>query len=324
MIGLPNWLTVALNGTLEAVSRSALRDRAQAISDAYRAGGTSQIIRSDDDALAYAVVRMPATYAALRASLEQAMHIIPAYAPRSILDLGAGPGTATWAAADAWPSVERSTLIDSNARLLALARGLGASGDAPGVETSVMQGDAVTMLAKAPMADVVIASYALTEIAPAALDDILMRLWTLADRLLVIVEPGTVNGFKRILAYRDMLLAQGAQIIAPCSHEGRCPLSDTARWCHFNARLPRSRDHQITKRASVPYEDEKFSCLVAGKGFTGLSTGRRILATPHVSKGGVSFTLCAPERTEERVITRSDKAAYKAAKRYDWGDVIGL
>jgi ribosomal protein RSM22 (predicted rRNA methylase) len=94
MTGLPNWLSVALSGRLEAVSRGALRDRAQTISDTYRAGGTSQIIRSDHDALAYAVVRMPATYAAVRASLAQTMRIIPDFAPRSILDVGAGPGTA--------------------------------------------------------------------------------------------------------------------------------------------------------------------------------------------------------------------------------------
>jgi len=324
MTGLPNWLSVALNGRLEAVSRGALRDRAQTISDTYRAGGTSQIIRSDHDALAYAVVRMPATYAAVRAALAQAMQIIPEFAPRSILDVGAGPGTASWAAADIWPSIARTTLIDSNARLLALARELGASRDAPGFDASLMQGDAVQALSGAPMTDVVMASYALTEIAPAALTGILMQLWKLTGRLLVIVEPGTVNGFKRILAYRDVLLASGAQIIAPCSHERLCPLAESARWCHFSERLPRSRDHQITKSASVPYEDEKFSYLIAGKGFAGSMRGRRILATPNVSKGGVSLTLCAPERTEERVIGRTEKAAYKEAKRYAWGDVIGL
>ncbi|HEY2758883.1 MAG TPA: small ribosomal subunit Rsm22 family protein [Pseudolabrys sp.] len=324
MTGLPNWLSVALNGRLEAVSRGVLRDRAQTISDTYRAGGTSQIIRSDHDALAYAVVRMPATYAAVRASLAQAMQIIPEFAPRSILDVGAGPGTASWAAANAWPSIERTTLIDSNAQLLALARQLGASRDAPGFKGSVIQGDAMEALSGAPMADAVMASYALTEIAPAALIGILAQLWKLTGRLLVLVEPGTVDGFKRILAYRDVLLVSGAQIIAPCSHEGLCPLAESTRWCHFSERLPRSRDHQITKSACVPFEDEKFAYLIAGKGFTSLSRGRRILATPKVSKGGISLTLCAPERAEERVIGRAEKVAYKEAKRYAWGDVIGL
>jgi ribosomal protein RSM22 (predicted rRNA methylase) len=324
MTGLPNWLSGALSGRLEAVSRGALRDSAQTISDTYRAGGTSHIIHSEQDALAYAVVRMPATYAAVRATLAQAMQIVPEFAPRSILDVGAGPGTASWAAGDAWPSIERTTLIDSNARLLALAGQLGASRDAPGFDASVMQGDAIEALNGAPVADVVMASYALTEIVPAALTGILTQLWTLTGRLLVVVEPGTANGFQRILSYRNVLLANSAQIIAPCSHEGLCPLAESARWCHFSERLPRSRDHQITKSASVPYEDEKFAYLIAGKGFPGLSKGRRILATPNVSKGGISLSLCAPERMEERTVSRSDRAAYKAAKRYGWGDVIDL
>jgi ribosomal protein RSM22 (predicted rRNA methylase) len=62
-------------------------------------------IRNDLDALAYAAVRMPATYAAIRASLEAAGEIIPDFAPRSLLDVGADPGTAAWAAQDLWPSI---------------------------------------------------------------------------------------------------------------------------------------------------------------------------------------------------------------------------
>jgi ribosomal protein RSM22 (predicted rRNA methylase) len=138
----------------------------------------------------------------------------------------------------------------------------------------------------------------------------------------VIVEPGTMAGFKRVLQYRDWLLAAGAHLVAPCSHEGNCPLAENARWCHFSARLPRSRDHLFAKGADVPFEDEKFSYLVAGKGFSELARGKRILATPKVNKAGVALTLCAPKLAQERTIARRDKDAYKAAKRCDWGDAI--
>src|SRR5579875_4126665 len=90
-------------------------------------------------------------------------------------------------------------------------------------------------------ADVVMASYALTEIAPCALEELLPRIWALARRLLVIVEPGTVAGHRRILAWRETLLGRSAQLVAPCSHDLRCPLASGSRWCHFSARLPRSR-----------------------------------------------------------------------------------
>ncbi len=324
MTGLPTWISAALKGKLENVSRATLRDSARAISDAYRAGDSSAIIRSELDALAYAIVRMPATYAAIHAALTHTVELIPDFQPWSILDAGAGPGTASWAGIDVWSSVQQTTLIDSNQRLLTLARQLHRAVQHTEVSADIIQGDLSRELGSAPNADVVTAGYALTETAPAALNDILTGLWSRADRLLIIVEPGTVNGFQRILACRDVLVAKGATIVAPCSHQSRCPLEERARWCHFAARLPRSRDHMITKGAHVPFEDEKFAYLVAGKGFADLSKGRRILATPKVSKAGIGLTLCAPNEPEERTIGRRDKEAYKAAKRYDWGDMVDV
>ncbi|MCK9914158.1 small ribosomal subunit Rsm22 family protein [Microbacteriaceae bacterium K1510] len=322
MTALPAFLGAALANKLENVSRAALRGRAKTISETYRSGGGSSVIRTQDDSLAYALVRMPATYAAVRAALTQAIDVVPDFAPRSLLDVGAGPGTASWAAADAWPSLERITLIDSNPRLLDLAEEFRQAPGAPQAGLSAMRGNIADALGQASAADVVMASYVLTEMAIEAAVVSAAALWRLAEKLLVIVEPGTPDGFKRILRYRDLLLAQGASIIAPCSHESICPLSTGDRWCHFSARLPRSRDHLLTKGASVPFEDEKFSYLVAGKGFDERGRGRRILATPRVGKAAISLTLCAPEAPADITIARGDKDAYKAAKRLDWGDAL--
>ena len=317
MSALPGFVSGALHAKLENVSRTDLKARAQRMSDSYRGGGTSAVIRSDLDALAYAIVRMPATYAAVRAALAQTAQIVPDFGPRTLLDVGAGPGTATWAACDAWPSLERATLIDDNSHLLALAQAMQAS-----LDISAQRSAMAAALPDAASADVVLASYVLTELPDASLRATLDRLWDKAERLLVIVEPGTPNGFKRILACRDALIARGAQIVAPCSHEGCCPLADGPRWCHFSARVPRSRDHLLVKDANVPFEDEKFSYLVAGKGFPPLDRGRRILATPKVDKSAVTLTVCTPDVPEQRRVARRDKDDYRMAKRLDWGDAI--
>ena len=319
MSGLPGWLQGALSARLENVSRTALRASAQRISARYRAGGGSDVIASPFDALAYAVVRMPATYAAVDAAVREAAAVVPDVAPRSLLDIGAGPGTATWAACQAWPSLDRAALIDANPHLLALAETFAAA--TPSLALATTRDTIARALGTAAKADVVLASYVLTELGEAAAGP-LQRLWDLTERLLVIVEPGTPEGFTRILACRDVLLTQGARIVAPCSHEGRCPLAADARWCHFAARLPRSRDHLATKDVSVPFEDEKFAYLIVGKAFDALPRGRRVLATPKVDKGGVTLTLCAPGVAEQRRIARGDKEAYRAAKRLDWGDAL--
>lgn len=322
MSGLPAFIGGTLQAKLDHVPRVGLRASAQRMSESYRQGGTSDVIRSDLDALAYAIVRMPATYAAVRAALTQAADIIPDYAPLSLLDIGAGPGTASWAALDAWPSLQKARLIDRNPHLLALAEAFGASAAAPPIELSTTRERLDVAFVDTAAVDVVMASYVLTELGGGTLSATLETVWSRAARLLVIVEPGTTDGFRRILECRDWLLARGAQIVAPCSHEGRCPLATADRWCHFGARLPRSRDHLLTKDASVPFEDEKFSYLVAGKGFGELARGRRVLATPKVGKTGVALTLCAPDAIEERVVARRLKDAYRAAKRLDWGDAV--
>ena len=320
MTALPGWIGAAFDRKLDHVSRAMLRDRAQAISEAYRAGGSSEIIRSETDALAYALVRMPATYAAAGAALEQTAGALPGFAPASLLDVGTGPGTAAWAALAAFPSLTQATLIDRNRHLLALARTLHETPGAPPADIAITPSDLGPALGSLSIADMVLASYALTELPDTAADAALTRLWDLTGHLLLIVEPGTQAGFRRILAYREKLLASGASIAAPCSHHAACPLRDEARWCHFGVRLPRTRDHLLVKDASVPFEDEKFTYLAAVKGMMSAERGKRVLATPHTSKAAITLTLCAPGVAERLTIPKRDKETFRRARRCDWGD----
>src|ERR1700687_556309 len=103
---LPAELKAALDARLQGLSCIDAAGRAALISQTYRDGGGSGAIRSETDALAYALARMPATYAAVTASLNALCEIRPDFDPTTLLDVGAGPGTATWAAAEAFPSLQ--------------------------------------------------------------------------------------------------------------------------------------------------------------------------------------------------------------------------
>ena len=105
-------LLTAIAALLEGASRKDLAMRAARLSAAYRQGGTSAVIGNEADALAYLVTRMPATYAAIRAALRRVTEVLPEFAPASFLDVGAGPGTAAWAARDMWPSIA-VTLVET-------------------------------------------------------------------------------------------------------------------------------------------------------------------------------------------------------------------
>src|ERR1700754_4561972 len=114
---LPPVLKVALDQKAEGLSRNDAAQRSAAISQTYRGGCGSGTIRTEADALAYALARMPATYAAVAACLTALAEARPEFAPESLLDIGAGPGTATWAAAEAFASLGQFTLVDANAAL---------------------------------------------------------------------------------------------------------------------------------------------------------------------------------------------------------------
>src|SRR5437773_3338737 len=160
---LPAELKAALDAKLQGLSRTAAAERASLISQTYRDGGGSGAIRSEADALAYALARMPATYAAVGASLNALREIAPDFTPASLLDVGAGPGTATWAAAEAFPSLQDFTLLDANDALRTLALGL-VTDSFRLRDVSYERGEARAALTSADTADLVVASYMIGEI----------------------------------------------------------------------------------------------------------------------------------------------------------------
>jgi ribosomal protein RSM22 (predicted rRNA methylase) len=319
LASLPPELTAALDLKLEGFSRSEAAAHAARISETYRAGGTSTAIRSEADAIAYAAVRMPATYAALTASFKALQQVVPNLLPDSLIDVGAGPGTATWAAAEAFPALTRFTLIDSNEVLRRLALDL-ARASARFRELTYLHGEARAMLAAAEPADVVIANYVIGEFTDSERGDVGELMWTKTRRTLLIVEPGTPAGYARIMGMRERLIALGAHVAAPCPHDRPCPLAPPD-WCHFTQRLARSRAHKQIKHADVPFEDEKFA-YVALTLSPPPRRFRRLLTQPTFGKGGISAKLCAPDGLVVQQVPRREKTAYAHARRWRWGDAL--
>ena len=316
---LPAELKAALDTKLDGFSRSEAATRAASISQTYRDGGDSTAIRNETDALAYALARMPATYAAVIASLNALREIAPEFAPKTLLDIGAGPGTAAWAAAAVFPSLQDFALIDANDALRALALDL-ASGSARLHDITYRRGEARATLADADPADLVIASYMIGEIGEAerrALSDLM---WTKTGGTLLIVEPGTPAGYGRIIALREQLMAAGAHVAAPCPHDNKCPLQ-APDWCHFTQRLPRLRAHKQVKGAELPFEDEKFSYVALTRAPLAQRPAR-VLAQPLVTKVEVTAKICAPNGLALAKISRRAKADYARARRWRWGDAV--
>jgi len=304
-------LTGAIALLLEGVSRKDLEQRAGRISAAYRDGGTSAGIKSGADALAYLVTRAPATYAATRAVFARMMEAMPGFYPLSLLDVGAGPGTAAWAARDAWPSLGAMTLIEPNAMFRGLAARL-----LP--EAEIVAGD-LGMIK--PRADLVAASYVLAELPEKAAAGTARDLWAAAAQMLVLVEPGTPVGFARIRAARAALIEAGGRVVAPCTHDNVCPMSGSD-WCHFSERLQRSRDHMIAKGARVPFEDERYAYVAVSRVPVEHLAAARIVKPVMEAKPGITLPLCEGSGLRNQFVARRDKDAFRAARKKQWGDLF--
>ncbi|RTL55389.1 MAG: SAM-dependent methyltransferase [Bradyrhizobiaceae bacterium] len=316
---LPAELKAALARKSEGLSQGDAARRAAAISENYRSGGTSKPIASETDALAYALARMPATYAAVTASLNALRDLFPDFCPRSLLDIGAGPGTASWAAAQTFDTLEKFSAIDANVALRALALDLASGTSLSSLDYE--RGDALTALAKAPPSDLVIASYVINELDDARREKLVGLMWEKAGQVLVVVEPGTPDGYQRIVAARAQLIASGAYIIAPCPHDKPCPLTPPD-WCHFSRRLPRSRAHKHLKDADLPFEDERYIYVAASRSPRREHVAR-ILSQPSVTKIAVSAKLCTDAGIRAVAIPRRDKISYAKSRKWNWGDAIG-
>jgi ribosomal protein RSM22 (predicted rRNA methylase) len=322
---LPEALRAAIDRRLKGQGRAGLAQRAQALSEGYRGGrASSALVRGEADALAYALTRTPATYAAARRALEEVLALRPDLAVSSLLDAGAGPGGGGWAAIDALPGLSAVIRLDHSPAFLDLAEDLAAAGPAPLASAARLRADLADPALSPPQADLVLAAYALTEIPAAALPGVVERLWSATRGLFLVVEPGSPEAWRRGLELRTRLIAAGARLVGPCPHEAACPLA-APDWCHFAQRLPRGREHRLAKGGAAPFEDEKFFWLAFERAGP-VSAGRapaRIIAPPRPGKPGVRLRLCQPDgRIENADIPRRDKAAFARARRLGWGETF--
>src|ERR1700761_3048772 len=113
---LPPLLRRNVDRALSGVGLADLAVAAAALSQRYRDEhrGDRPHVRSERDTLAYIAVRLPATYAAVRASFAAVAEQRPDFAPKTLLDVGVGPGTALWAAADCWPDIADAVLLETS------------------------------------------------------------------------------------------------------------------------------------------------------------------------------------------------------------------
>ena len=311
-------LPPALEEALARVGGAGTSRASEKLSARYRdAAESGPVTRTHADVTAYAAARLPATYAAMRVALAELAARAPGFEPASLLDLGAGPGTAIWAAAGVWHRLERATAVEAEPAMTALGQELARAGTPVVAGATWIDGRLPESVPDEP-ADLVTLGYVLAELDEAGQAETLDRAWRRA-KALVVVEPGTPAGHRRVLTARGRLLAAGATLAAPCPHERACPWAGTDEWCHFAVRLPRSSAHRRAKSAELGHEDEKLSYVAVVRD-RAEQANARVLRHPQLRSGHVLLELCRKDGIQHETVSKRDSDRYRRARKISWGE----
>jgi len=352
-IRLPNSLFTALEARLHLVPLATLKAGYKALSRDYRVRTVSEeqrddlaeipleqggrlsggFTRAEARAMGYLAARFPATYAAVAAALKQVPDVALAGC-ESVLDLGAGPGTATWALQERLPGLKTARLLESNAEMLGHAQALAAV--FPDLKVSFHSGDLAQQLRLSAPADLVVLAYVLSELDEAAQAALLKAAWEKARRGLFLLEPGTPETSRRVLSARTQWAGLGGRLIAPCPQSGPCPMDPTRNasamakppakpeWCHFAVRLERRGLHKHVKGGDLGYEDEKFSWVFVSKDASSAPAAPfRLHSDPRRVNRNINLDVCDADGKKRTLFYKRRETSFgvrHAARQLKWGD----
>jgi len=314
---IPQLLETAIENKTKNIKITELKKYAQDLSNKYmkeeRTG--KSLLSKEIEALAYSIMRMPATFGAITTALKYALKLVPDIEINSVLDIGAGTGTAVWAINE-FLNPNKTTCIEREQAMRAVGgKLLKYNNEIKNVEW--IDAD-ITNCEFPKKTDLIIASYMINELKPEERERLIHKLLKIESKLILIIEPGTPEGFKNIKNIQKQVIDEGAYILAPCTAQTICPLPEDD-WCNTTVRIERTKTHKLLKDGDAPYEDEKFSYIAITKGKY-KTENCRILRHPIIEKGKVTLKICDNGKIEQKIITKKDGEIFKQAKKKKCGD----
>ena len=305
--------------TLEGLNLKDINIKAQSdnITNKYRnnLGGMGGILTTPAEVLTYAQVRMMPTFECVK----RVVSGLNLNTCESLLDVGSGTGAgilalcnkhelSTISAIEKEPEMIKLSSFILNKVLEKRVQYINADVVDCDIETSY---------------DIILASFVLNELSLSRQEKLVKKLWAKTNKYLILIDPGKPENFKQMMNIRQLLINDGAKLVAPCKTCKTCPLVEKGDWCHFLARVRRSSVHRQAKQGSLSYEDEKFTYLVFSRTDENIEmNSSRIIRRPQVGKGKITHTLCTQEGIKTRVFSKRDKELYKRAKDCGVGEEI--
>lgn len=322
LLTLPKDLYTAIKGLLATMPAARWVPEAQALSQRYRGdrADTKRLAFGEAQVLGYLALILPATYAQLCGAIKAIAARVPGWQPRTLLDLGSGPGTALWAAAAHWPSLEQMTAWEREPAFIATGKQLARNSENPAIAQAVWEQRDLSQIRSIGQYDLVVLGHVLNELDQPTQVDVVQAAWNMTAGVLLIVEPGTSAAFPVVRAARDMLLPQGARTLAPCAHDRPCPLEHD--WCHFPQRIARPDFQRKARGALSDWEDSKFSYAALARFPAEHAIWGRVIREVESNK---AYAVAKISSTEGIVLDRALKRhreEFRRVKGLEWGDVV--
>ena len=318
---LPDEIEKQIEEKVKNIKLTDLKEYAVNLSNRYmneKRSGQS-LLSEDVEAIVYSIIRMPATYSAVKMAALEAK--CDEKKIDSILDVGAGTGAASFAISEII-DIKKVTCIERENAMQKLGKELmhehSVLKNAEWIDLDIEKDE---MNKKA---DLVVSSYMLNEIREENRIAVVEKLLKATNKILIIIEPGTPAGFNNIRKIQKYAIDNNIKILAPCTGQTYCKLNSDD-WCHSIVRVERNKLHKYLKDGDAPYEDEKFSYIALSKIVDSNEDSiskARILRHPLIEKGKITLKVCLNGEISSIIITKKDKELFKMAKKKSCGECI--
>jgi len=244
-----------------------------------------EVVYDSVNSSAYLVGRAPGCYAAVLRALSEIKVRDPNFRPNSLLDFGSGCGTSVWAANTIWRShIKLYYCVDPSEDMNQMAFFLFAGGNYDTYLPGLFIRKSMPALSSGKY-DIVVSAYSMCEI-PSQKKRLsyLDALWERTEKYLILIETGNFHGFTLIDEMRNYALnkwtseracydsdehgspKESLQVFAPCPHQTKCPMSETAMSCSFEQIYEVPKFIQSLQKGNERnFVKEKFSYVVLQK-----------------------------------------------------------
>ncbi|MBI2975114.1 MAG: methyltransferase domain-containing protein [Deltaproteobacteria bacterium] len=252
------------------------------------------------------------------------------------LDLGSGPGTASFAAADMWrdsPQTLEITAVDQNTNSLHDAKHIFAeyAGKNASLKTifANLHNKNISYVLKRERFDIAIASNFFNEIGDVQKQAFLAENVVLnhltENGVLIIIEPALRWTTRNLMKLRDQIIEDrpsSLTILAPCLHGYKCPMlrSNNRDWCHIYLEWHRPKIiEELDKLIGNRKDYLKFSYLIISPScrlpISPSPQVWRVVSAPMRSHGKIEILLCSSKGLVRA--TRLDKNASSLNADFD-------